>query len=98
VIVNSAAYTAVDQAEREQSASEAINATAPGVLAEEARKIGALLVHYSTDYVFDGSKRSSYTEADSPNPLCFYGRTKLMGEIAIQQCGVPHLIFRTEWV
>jgi dTDP-4-dehydrorhamnose reductase len=98
IIVNAAAYTAVDRAQSEETAARAINAEAPGVMAEEARRLGALLVHYSTDYVFDGSKRSPYVEDDSPNPLNVYGSTKLAGEQAIQQSGALHLIFRTEWV
>jgi len=98
LIVNAAAYTAVDQAEKEEPAAQAINAEAPGVLAEEAKKIGAALVHYSTDYVFDGSKRTPYEEDDPPNPINAYGRTKLAGETAIRESGVAHLIFRTEWV
>ncbi|MGB6429589.1 MAG: dTDP-4-dehydrorhamnose reductase [Candidatus Acidiferrales bacterium] len=98
LIVNAAAYTAVDQAEKEEAAAQSINAAAPAVLAEEAKKIGAALVHYSTDYVFDGSKRTPHEEDDSPNPISVYGRTKLAGEQAIRETGVPHLIFRTEWV
>jgi dTDP-4-dehydrorhamnose reductase len=98
IIVNTAAYTAVDQAEKEEALARAINTDAPGVIAEEAKKIGAMLVHYSTDYVFDGSKSSPYDENDLPNPLNVYGRTKLAGEQAIESTGVPHLIFRTEWV
>lgn len=98
LIVNAAAYTAVDRAESEEAAARAINAVAPGVLAEEALRLGALLVHYSTDYVFDGTKRNPYEEDDPPNPLNAYGRTKLDGERAIQQVGPAHLIFRTAWV
>jgi dTDP-4-dehydrorhamnose reductase len=98
VIVNAAAYTAVDKAESEQAAARAINAEAPALMAEEAKKIGASLVHYSTDYVFDGSKASPYDEDDPTNPQNVYGRTKLEGEHAIQASGVPHLIFRTAWV
>jgi dTDP-4-dehydrorhamnose reductase len=98
LIVNAAAYTAVDQAEKEEEAARAINAEAPRVLAEEAKTIGAVLVHYSTDYVFDGTKRVPYSEDDPPNPISAYGRTKLAGEQAIREAGVPHLIFRTEWV
>lgn len=98
IIVNAAAYTAVDQAETDEAAARTINADAPGILAEEAKKIGAGLVHYSTDYVFDGSKTSPYEENDPPNPLSVYGRTKLAGEQAIRDAGVPHLIFRTAWV
>ncbi|MGB6199806.1 MAG: dTDP-4-dehydrorhamnose reductase [Candidatus Acidiferrales bacterium] len=98
IIVNAAAYTAVDLAEQEESTACAINARAPAVLAEEAMKIGAALVHYSTDYVFDGSKRTPYEEADPPSPVNVYGRTKIAGEQSIRETGVPHLIFRTEWV
>ena len=98
IIVNAAAYTAVDKAESEPELAHAINACAPGILAEEAKKLGALLVHYSTDYVFDGTKVGSYTEKDAPNPISVYGRTKLAGEQAIQASGCRHLIFRTSWV
>ena len=98
LIVNAAAYTQVDQAEKEEPAAYAVNAEAPALLAEEAGKLGAVLVHYSTDYVFDGSKNSPYDEADSPNPLNAYGRTKLAGEQAIRASGVAHFIFRTSWV
>jgi dTDP-4-dehydrorhamnose reductase len=97
LIVNAAAYTAVDLAEKEEATARAINAEAPAVLAAEAKKIGAALVHYSTDYVFDGSKRTPYDEDDSPDPINAYGRTKLAGERAIRESGVHHLIFRTEW-
>lgn len=97
-IVNAAAYTAVDQAETDQTTVRSINAEAPGIIAEEARQIGAGLVHYSTDYVFDGTKNTPYEEADSPNPLSVYGQTKLAGETAIRDTGVPHLLFRTAWV
>lgn len=98
IIVNAAAYTAVDRAESEEALAQAINADAPQVMAEEARKIGALLVHYSTDYVFDGTKTSPYEETDRTNPLGVYGKTKLAGEEAIRRSGAPHLIFRTAWV
>jgi dTDP-4-dehydrorhamnose reductase len=98
VIVNAAAYTAVDRAESERDLCAAINGDAPGVLAEEARRLGALLVHYSTDYVFDGSKRAPYTETDPPAPLNVYGATKLAGEQAIQGAGAAHVILRTSWV
>jgi dTDP-4-dehydrorhamnose reductase len=98
VIVNAAAYTAVDRAEQEPDLAHAVNAVAPGILAEEARRCGALLVHYSTDYVFDGGKGSPYTEEDAPRPLNTYGRTKLEGERAIQAAGPPYLILRTGWV
>ena len=98
IIVNAAAYTAVDQAESEPDLAMAINGLAPGVMAEEAKKSGALLVHYSTDYVFDGSKATPYTENDTPDPINAYGRSKLAGEQAIQGAACRHLIFRTSWV
>ena len=98
LIVNAAAYTAVDQAEKDEAAARAINSQAPAIMAEEAKKIGAALVHYSTDYVFDGSKNSPYDEDDPPNPISVYGATKLAGEQAIRDSGVDHLIFRTAWV
>ncbi len=98
VILNAAAYTAVDQAESEPLLAAAINTTAPAILAEEAKRCGALLAHYSTDYVFDGTKASPYTEEDATNPLSVYGQTKLDGERAIQASGCEHLILRTSWV
>ena len=98
LIVNAAAYTAVDQAEKDEALTCAINSEAPAVMAEEAKKIGAALVHYSTDYVFDGAKNSPYAENDLPNPISAYGRTKLAGEQAVRDSGADHLIFRTEWV
>lgn len=98
LVVNAAAYTAVDRAEEEPELAAAINAAAPGVLAEEARRLGAALVHFSTDYVFDGEGTTPYTEEDHPNPINVYGRTKLAGERAVQGAGVPHLILRTSWV
>ena len=98
VIVNAAAYTAVDQAESEPDLAMTVNGTAPGILAEEAKRINALLIHYSTDYVFDGTKSSPYTEQDTPNPLNVYGHTKLAGEQAIAANASRFLIFRTEWV
>jgi dTDP-4-dehydrorhamnose reductase len=98
IIVNAAAYTSVDQAESEERQARIINADAPALMAEEAKRIGAWLVHYSTDYVFDGLKSLPYTESDQPNPLNVYGKTKLAGEEAIRLVGVPHLIFRTAWV
>ncbi|RZI41658.1 dTDP-4-dehydrorhamnose reductase [Herbaspirillum sp. HC18] len=98
LIVNPAAYTAVDKAESEPELAMRINGEAPGVMAEEARKLGAALIHYSTDYVFDGSKDGRYTEDDIPMPANVYGRTKLAGEQAIQASGVPHLILRTSWI
>ena len=98
VIVNAAAYTAVDKAESEPELAMAINGTAPGVLAEEARRLGSMLVHYSTDYVFDGTKQGPYVETDAPNPLNVYGRTKLAGDQAIESVGGNYLILRSSWV
>jgi dTDP-4-dehydrorhamnose reductase len=98
VIVNAAAYTSVDQAESQEGEARVINADAPAMMAEEAKRIGAVLVHYSTDYIFDGSKNLPYDENDLPNPINVYGKTKLAGERAIQDAGIPHLIFRTAWV
>ena len=98
VIVNPAAYTAVDKAEHEAELARAVNAEAPGVLAEEAERLGALLVHYSTDYVFNGSGTTPWREDDACDPLNVYGATKLAGERAIQATGCRHLIFRTSWV
>jgi dTDP-4-dehydrorhamnose reductase len=98
VIVNAAAHTAVDKAESEPELARTINAVAPGMLAQEAAQLGTLLVHYSTDYVFDGSGSRPWTEADTPAPLSVYGRTKLEGERAIQSACPHHLIFRTSWV
>ncbi len=98
LIINAAAHTAVDQAESEPDAAFAINAIAPGVLAEEAKALGIPLIHYSTDYVFDGSKPAPYTEADVPNPLGVYGQSKLAGEQAIAAVGGDYLILRTSWV
>jgi dTDP-4-dehydrorhamnose reductase len=98
IVVNAAAYTAVDKAESDQELAKAINQTAPQILAEETAKLGSLLVHYSTDYVFDGTKTGAYVENDSTNPLGIYGATKLGGEQAIQAVGGNHLIFRTTWV
>jgi dTDP-4-dehydrorhamnose reductase len=98
VIVNAAAYTAVDKAETEEDLAFRINAEAPAVLAEEAKKSGALLIHYSTDYVFDGTKISAYAEDDAPNPVNVYGQSKLAGEKAIQATGADYVILRTSWV
>jgi dTDP-4-dehydrorhamnose reductase len=98
VIVNAAAHTAVDKAESEPELARTLNALAPGVLAQEAAKLGALLVHYSTDYVFDGSGARPWTETDTPAPLNVYGRTKLEGERLIAATCPHHLIFRTSWV
>jgi dTDP-4-dehydrorhamnose reductase len=98
VIVNATAYTAVDKAENEPDLAFALNAVAPGYLAEEARSIGALFVHFSTDYVFDGNKGTPYLETDMPNPLSVYGRTKLAGEQFVQEIDGSYLILRTSWV
>ncbi|MDO9605225.1 dTDP-4-dehydrorhamnose reductase [Hydrogenophaga sp.] len=98
VIVNAAAHTAVDKAESEPELARTLNALAPGVLAEAAHGVGALLVHYSTDYVFDGTGTTPWAEAAPTGPLSVYGRTKLDGERAIQASGCRHLIFRTSWV
>jgi dTDP-4-dehydrorhamnose reductase len=98
VIVNAAAYTAVDRAETEPGPAMAVNGIAPGIVAQEAQRLGAFLIHYSTDYVFDGSKDAPYVESDPANPLGVYGRSKLAGEQAIQATGLPHCIFRTSWV
>ena len=98
VIVNAAAYTAVDRAEAEPELAMRINGEAPGVLAQEAARLGALLVHYSTDYVFDGRKSAPYVESDLAAPLSVYGRSKLAGEEAIRAAGCKSVIFRTSWV
>ena len=98
VIINAAAYTAVDKAESELDIAHLINAQAPGVLAQEAKKCGAWLVHYSTDYVFDGSGDKPWLESDIPNPINVYGATKLDGETSVQSSGCRHLIFRSSWV
>lgn len=98
IILNAAAYTAVDRAESEPELAMAINTRAPQILAEEAARREALLVHYSTDYVFDGTKDGAWIETDEPNPLNVYGRSKLAGERAIQAVGGKYLIFRTSWV
>ena len=98
IIVNPAAYTAVDRAESEPARAAAVNRDAVVVLAEEAKRIGATIIHYSTDYVFDGSKVGWYGEDDAPAPLGVYGRTKWEGEAALRASGVPHLILRTSWV
>lgn len=98
VVINAAAYTAVDQAESEAGLAKHINADAPGVMAEAARRAGALLIHYSTDYVFDGSKKDGYKETDVPNPINSYGRSKLAGERAIEAVGGRYLILRTSWI
>lgn len=98
LIVNPAAYTAVDQAEQEEALAMRINGEAPEVMAAEAKKIGAAMIHYSTDYVFDGAKSDPYTEDDVPCPVNAYGRSKLAGEQAVANAGIPHLILRTSWV
>ncbi len=98
VIINAAAYTAVDRAEAESELALQINGVAPGLLAEAAKRRGALLVHYSTDYVFDGTKAEPYVEDDPPNPVSVYGRSKLAGDRAILQVDGDHLIFRLCWV
>lgn len=97
-VVNAAAYTAVDKAESESGAAFTVNAESVAVLAQEARRIGAKLVHYSTDYVYDGTKSAAYLETDKVNPLSVYGKSKLAGEEAIRISGCEHLIFRTSWV
>jgi len=98
IIVNAAAYTTVDKAESEPDVARLLNATTPGVLAEEAARLGAWLIHYSTDYVFDGSGNRPWMENDATGPLSVYGATKLEGEQLIQQSGCQHLILRTSWV
>ena len=98
LIVNPAAYTAVDRAESEPELAHRINAEAPAVMAAEARLLGAAMVHYSTDYVFDGTKQGAYVETDATNPINVYGRSKLAGEQAIAAAGIAHLILRTSWV
>jgi dTDP-4-dehydrorhamnose reductase len=98
VIVNAAAYTAVDKAEQEEALATTVNGTAVGVLADESRKAGILLLHYSTDYVFDGAKQAPYTEEDVPHPINAYGRSKLAGETAMRQAGGAYVILRTSWI
>jgi len=98
LIVNAAAYTNVDKAEEEPAKARLINSDTPGEIAKWSKLHNAVLIHYSTDYVFDGTKGSPYTEEDEPNPLNVYGKTKLEGEIAVQQSGAPYLILRTAWV
>jgi len=98
LIINPAAYTAVDKAESESELAYAINAIAPQTLAEEAAKLNAVLIHFSTDYVYDGLKIADYVETDTVNPLSVYGKSKLAGEDAIRAVGLPHLILRTSWV
>jgi dTDP-4-dehydrorhamnose reductase len=99
LIVNAGAYTAVDKAESESEIARAVNGIAPGILAEEARTVGAVLVHYSTDYVYSGEASARpYLETDSTDPASVYGKTKLEGDLAIEESGVPYLIFRTSWI
>lgn len=98
LIINAAAYTEVDLAEAQPDLAMSVNAVAPGLLAEVTRKLGAVFIHFSTDYVFDGRARIPYTENDPPNPLNTYGRSKLIGEENVQQAGNAHLILRTSWV
>jgi dTDP-4-dehydrorhamnose reductase len=98
VIVNAAAFTAVDKAEEQPEMAFGINSTAPGVIAETSKKINALLIHFSTEYVFDGSSGKPYKETDEPNPISAYGRSKLQGEQAVEQIGGDYLIFRTSWM
>jgi dTDP-4-dehydrorhamnose reductase len=98
LIINAAAYTAVDKAESEPDLAMTINGVAPRVLAQEAKKVGAAMIHYSTDYVFDGKATSPYLEEDTPCPLSVYGESKLAGENGVRQAGIPHIIFRTSWV
>jgi dTDP-4-dehydrorhamnose reductase len=98
VIVNAAAYTAVDRAETEEALAHAVNSVAPGILGEEAKRLGAYVLHYSTDYVFDGTKEGAYVETDAVNPLSAYGRTKLEGERRLAASGCDHAVLRTEWV
>jgi dTDP-4-dehydrorhamnose reductase len=98
LIVNAAAYTAVDAAENDEARARAVNAEAPAVFAKEAKRLGVALIHYSTDYVFDGLKTTPYDETDPANPINVYGKTKFAGEQAIRSSGVRHLIFRTAWV
>jgi dTDP-4-dehydrorhamnose reductase len=98
VIVNPAAYTAVDEAENEKLLAKSINEIAPGILAEEAEKIGCLIIHFSSDYVFDGIKQGGYSEEDKPNPLSIYGLTKLGGELRVKENCTRHIIIRTSWI
>jgi dTDP-4-dehydrorhamnose reductase len=98
LIINTAAYTDVDRAETDRETAFAVNGEAPGILAREGKKFGAAIVHFSTDYVFDGSKKSPYLETDLPNPVNVYGQSKLAGELTVQGSGAPYLILRTAWV
>lgn len=98
LLVNAAAYTAVDRAETDENLAMAVNGKAPAIMAEALKQWGGILVHYSTDYVFDGSKKGSYTEQDDPAPLNVYGLSKLEGEEAIKNAGIPYFILRTSWI
>jgi dTDP-4-dehydrorhamnose reductase len=98
LIVNAAGYTAVDRAETEPDIAMAINATAVGVLGEEAKRLGAAVIHFSTDYVFDGRKRTPYTPDDQPNPQSVYAESKLQGEVALRESGAAHITLRTSWI
>jgi len=98
LIINAAAYTAVDKSENEPELAHAVNSIAPGIMAKEAKNLGATLIHISTDYVFDGSQSTPYIETDSTNPLGTYGKTKLAGEKAIRETEANHIIIRTAWV
>jgi dTDP-4-dehydrorhamnose reductase len=98
VVVNAAAYTAVDAAEEDAARCHLVNAVAPGVMAEEAARVGAAMIHFSTDYVFDGTLHRPYTEADAPNPLGVYGATKRDGELAVEAANGAYLTFRLSWV
>ncbi|MBM3358530.1 MAG: dTDP-4-dehydrorhamnose reductase [Betaproteobacteria bacterium] len=98
IIVNAAGYTTVDKAEAEPDLAMQVNGVAPGILAEEAKHVGAALIHYSTDYVFDGERKELYTEEDAPNPVNVYGKTKLAGERAIESAGGVYIILRTSWI
>lgn len=97
IIVNAAGFTIVDDAEAQPELAMQVNGVAPGIIAEVAKRIGALLVHYSTTFVWDGKKRTPYTEEDAPNPINAYGRSKLAGDSAIQACGSNHIIVRANW-
>jgi len=98
VVINAAAFTAVDKAESQPELASQINGIAPGIIAAETKQLGALMVHFSTDYVFDGTKSGPYVETDTPNPMSVYGRSKLEGDNAVRNSAGPHLIFRLSWV
>lgn len=98
ILINAAAYTAVDKAETDAERAMLVNGRAPGVMAEELNRLGGMMIHYSSDYVFDGTKAAAYVEGDPASPINIYGQSKLAGELAIQAAGVPHLIFRTSWI